>query len=193
MQQRDITREVGLFLESLYEVRGNTWVADGEAVPADYVGMPDGLMPAVIRQSYAVACTLNREDAFRESIVVEPDADALLGVTIRILQTDPVSDAMRLQIMQMAFSALERHDPLKIWENPIDPIQMIIEEEEGRGKSFHDILRGLRSMELFDDLETSDPFTLPATDDATSSARTGVSEAPETHRETSPGNNFGMH
>lgn len=152
MTQQDITNNVQLFLESLYEVRGKKWIADGEEVPADYVGMPDGLLPAVIRQSYAIACAMNREETFRKSVVITPDERALLGVSVSILQTDPVSDALRLQIMQMAFSALERHDPLQIWENPIDPIQMIVESEKGDQNRFHELLRGLRSSELFDGL-----------------------------------------
>jgi hypothetical protein len=181
MGQRDITNEVGLFLESLYEVRGHPWTADGETVPTDYVGMPDGLMPAVIRQSYAVACTLNREDTFRDAVIIEPDSNALLGVSVRILQTDPVSDALRLQIMHMAFSALERHDPLKIWENPIDPIQMIVEAGEGQGRTFHEILRGLRSAELFDDLATDDLSLRPVdSQDATPFAE------PQQGTETAP-------
>ena len=156
MEQRDITREVGLFLESLYEVRGHPWVADGETVPVDYVGMSNGLMPAVIRQAYAVACALNREDTFKNAVLIQPDDEALLGVSVRILQTDPVSDALRLQIMQMAFSALERHDPLQIWKRPIDPLQMIVESNTQQGHAFHDILRGLRSAELFDDMPADD-------------------------------------
>lgn len=156
-QRRDITKEVGLFLESLYETRGKTWVAEGEDVPADYVGLPDGLLPAVIRQSFEVACAMDRGEVFQDAVTLIKDEGALLGVSARIMGTDPVSDALRLQIMQMSFAALERHDPIQIWKNPIDPIQMMLESSDAKG--VHGLLRGLRSADLFDDLRrVADPF-----------------------------------
>ncbi len=154
--KKDFTAELVKILQCLYEERAKTWIADGEEVPSDMVAMEDVLLPVILRQGYEIAKAIGRSDLFDHSVVLQKDKTAVTGFRASVHGLNFEQQLMMLKISQWSFRLLEKmENVVDAYDSPEDPLQLIKDQF---------ILRGLRSSDLFENLEPfvesmgKDPF-----------------------------------
>ncbi len=154
--KKDFTEDLARILQCLYEEQAKTWIADGEEVPSDMVAMEDGLLPVILRQGYEIAKAIGRSDLFDHSVVLQEDKTAVTGFRASVHGLNIEQQLMMLKISQLSFRLLgKRENVIDAYDSPEDPLQLIKDQF---------ILRGLRSFDLFENLEPfventgKDPF-----------------------------------
>lgn len=137
-------------LQAMYTVRlqqgKDPWKADGDPVPADFISLPDGVLPIILRQGYEFSRAIGREDLYREGVRIEPDKNALVGSSGKILPMEISKKVLLLSILQTTFPLLdERENIMDAWEKPVNLFA----------------LEGERLLSLYRSLRVDDLFPLP--------------------------------